>query len=525
MLYSVLVDRHNQHPDAVAQRLALLLRVSASQITAQLERGPLSVEVDIPLPTARAVHARLMRQGITARIVDQAGQHVELAPSAHAAAPPLLQGVSAPQASSNLWDDDLEGALNDLDFDAILTKSPQAPQGAPSQAPLNVAPQPVAPVKDPWGSILNPSEPISAQAASAPKPAAYEPEAQVVGWGALGIDAGERPLEHISEVEVIPEAFPPAMPAPMQPDFGAQPLVPLPATPSVTPRAPAFPVSQPKAQPTAASQGFDGQKLASAFAREPDSSKPFAPTGYTEQPPHSVEIAMVLEVLAPGSGHVYNGQPERMWSAATWFFLILPWVKNVRAVRTQAESIKGHKVPMPEDGSLARALKNAAIWYIVMVCTIMVLTMVVGAIVDRIIPPPVAPDLLRSMAADTGIRQAKQFVEGAVAPALGDAQQEFDRLERESMPASERAQRLFLLSLPSCEIRDLHVCKASMQRVVELDSTHPHAFSLMTWASLQSKGGSKQAMPDIGSQPLIDDLDDPLPTPPTPAPAPRETTP
>ena len=518
MLYSVLVDRHNQESDASVERLASLLRAPLAQLEAQLARGPVTLEADVPLHAARAARQRLVRQGVQAHIVDAHGAQIEPAPQA----PPEV----APAGASSLWDDDLAGAFGELELGlddlwggqaTVQAPEPSKPPKIPSLPTPPTPPERPEPEANPWGAILE--RPAQAPAERAPEPSLAEPPQEVsAGWGALGIDAHQRPLEPVSELDIVPEPEHKFIPrAPAMPDFGAQPLAPAPVQSAEQPVAPAgtgapVPASQERA--------FDGQRLASAFLPEPDVSRPFAPTGYTDQPPHSVEIATALEILAPGSGHVYNGQPERMWHAATWFFLIVPWVKSVRAARARAVSILEQTVEQPEDGSLGRALKHAAVWYVVAALGLIVVSSVVSAVVARVSAPETSLEESLALSLRTGVRQADLIVGAALEPARADAVREHERLDREAMPASERAQRLFRLSLPACEIRDLHVCKASMQRVVELDSNHPYAFSLMTWASLQSKGGPRQDMPSVGELPRVDD-----PAPSLPVPEPRDKTP
>lgn len=537
MLYSVVVEQQlNQDTrHQIAQKLGLMLRVSAAQIDTQLQHGPLTVEADLTLAEAREKQGRYVRQGIAAHILDEQGIWVE----STSAAPASPATTTPAQASVDLFDEDIQSALGTLDFEQMMAQladsgpnvgevvrpenltptdeeigasvnqlrdqlaPPQTPPATESRSPAqtsggwdailgtstsptstspSVPSQPAEPpVTSPasFGFGAEPSQPIQTPATPT-RP--QNPAAQSDGWGALGF-GGSAPLE--AEPEPVLPKVPAAQPTPM--DFGAEQVN--------------APQSVHDAVEIAQNRQFDADQLEQAFIEKPkaESAAPYAPKqdGYSDRPPHSVEIATLLAVFAPGSAQIYNGQPKQAWHYGTWFFLILPWINGVRDARKQAQKIATHHAPMPNDGTLASALKYSGIWYVIVIFITVFFSVSISKLVANLNKKPNV-ELHSPFLVNASIEGTQLIAAKAVDRATHILRSKESEAQKDKMSPEERAHRLFMISLPSCQIRNLAVCKASMERVTQIQSTHPYAFKIQVWASMQLKGAKVSPMPSVG---------------------------
>ena len=73
------------------------------------------------------------------------------------------------------------------------------------------------------------------------------------------------------------------------------------------------------------------------------------------------------------------------------------------------------------------------------------------------------------------------------------------------MSDEERAERLFLISLPECKMNSFVVCASSMKRVTQLNARHPYAFKIQVWAQLRQRTAEALPMPEVqGYQSILD---------------------
>ncbi|MFU8805472.1 MAG: hypothetical protein ACNA8W_16795 [Bradymonadaceae bacterium] len=71
------------------------------------------------------------------------------------------------------------------------------------------------------------------------------------------------------------------------------------------------------------------------------------------------------------------------------------------------------------------------------------------------------------------------------------------------MGDEERAQRLYIIGYEYCRRGDHTLCAEIMNRVNTLAGGSRNAFRLQTWASVRSRGGSQEPMPDVGEVPSL----------------------
>ena len=608
MRYAVIIKKHLLEPDhltPLAARLSSTLHAPAAQIEALLMRGPLTIEADLSSGEARALCARLARQGVQAQIIDELGAelHDAMAPAAQAAqaSPQPLATLDAPKPLHQVHpsaskpavktvalfdEDELEGALSGLLDDAFSApaqapaSSPASPASAASSAsPASTAAAPasaLAPTSPhalmgAWGQVLGlPSSPqlaadttaaawpeadvtavdgvdvarlvwsgadpdqtdplgsdpfAQARPPQAPAPGpAPAARAQTAGWEALWTTPALEPLPEPAQQKATPTSAPTSglhlAPAPVL-DFGAQPLHEAPA--QAAPRAdsswsggsasgaslsaPGAPASSRQATlPELASRRFDGEALTTAFGGDQDQDQPpYMPKGYDGRPPHSPEIAFALGVIAPGAGHVYNGDDAKALHVGAFFFLIKPWVMSARQARARARRIASYHSPRPQDGSLARAIRYAALWYGVVALIVSFFgwsASVIYARLNPVEPPPAPVDLaLVARAVGYALVARSQAVHDADR-ARHEAQVQWRQAQ---MSDEERAERLFLVSLPECQMNNIDVCVESMKRVTQLNPRHPYAFKLQVWASMRQRTSELVPMPEIpGYQSILD---------------------
>lgn len=87
------------------------------------------------------------------------------------------------------------------------------------------------------------------------------------------------------------------------------------------------------------------------------------------------------------------------------------------------------------------------------------------------------------------------------------------------MSDEERAERLFLISLPECKMNNFVVCASSMKRVTQLNSRHPYAFKVQVWAQLRQRTVEPVPMPEIQGYQSILDYENKVDLGPAPEPA------
>lgn len=493
MRYAVIVKKHIEAPGlkaSLAQRLAPVMGARAEQIEVLLARGPLTIEADMSRAEARALCERLVRGQIPAQIFDELGEEDLKLPEV---APAAIAPAAAPKRVSLFEDDEILSALDELDL---------------GHEAVNIGHEPEPPVSlGAWDQVLGrspaaspASSPVVDEPVVTPAPSAHVSG----GWAALGF--GE-----VEAAASTPTPATPPKPAPVQApamSFGAEPLAPEPApAPKPTPAPlPSFTPTPPTAEERATiaqARRFDGGTISDAFSPDQEPA-PYRPSGYNDRPPHSPEIAFGLAVLAPGAGHVYNGDHDAAMKAASWFFLIKPWIDSARSARLNAEKIAAYERAQPDDGSLLKAIKHAGIWYGAVAVIVGFFSWSLSALYQRVNKEEPKPVISSLVVADAA-RIASGYTAAAVASAWGELDKAEAQWREDQMSDDERAERLFLVSLPECRLNNFDVCAASMKRVSEINPQHPYAIKLQVWASLSANTRERVPMPEIpGYQDILE---------------------
>lgn len=541
MRYAVIVKKHIQEPGskpALAASLSAVLGARQEQILAMLDRGPLTIEADLSRAEARALCDRLLKRAIPAQIFDELGaEDLDVSASPPAATPvsvasPTLQAApKAPPKVSLFEDDEILEALEGLELGL----------GDASPPPVEPTPEPSA---NAWGQVLGGwSAPEVETPASVPAPtpsvaSAQERPASATsgGWASLGF-GGSAPLEEgvepaptlsLTPAPTRPEPTPPTPSAPL--GFGAEPVQ-QPSSPATAPKAPPEPISAPPlsaaagpvqsspAEPARRPDRFDGGAITDAFTGpDEDARPPYMPQGYDGRPPHSAEIAFGLSVLAPGAGQIYNGDNDKALGFGTWFFLVMPWIKSAKEARARAERIATYYAPRPEDGSLGRALRYAGIWYLCVTLTLSFFGWGISSLVERMNPKQEVK-IVPLVVVANGVRNASFNVKKAVEASWADLDEAEAQWKEAQMSDEERAERLFLISLPECKMNNFVVCASSMKRVTQLNSRHPYAFKVQVWAQLRQRTVEPVPMPEIQGYQSILDYENKVDLGPAPEPA------
>lgn len=511
MRYAVIVKKHILEPaskPALSASLSAVLGARQEQILTMLDRGPLTIEADLSRAEARALCERLIKRSIPAQIFDELGtEDLDVGSSLVTSSPPIASPAKTPPKVSLFEDDEILEALEGLDFGA------SAPVDASTAPPSQDEPAPVQ--TNAWGQVLGGWSAPSVEPAPAPAPREVERPAtsNSGGWASLGF-GGSAPLEERDAPAPTPQPKPSLNPTPpaVSPSaplgFGAEPVIaskpptsPQPQTPPspkpVTPVAPPVEVRRP--------DRFDGGAITDAFAGPDEGARPpYVPQGYDGRPPHSAEIAFGLSVLAPGAGQVYNGDAEKALSFGAWFFLVMPWIKSAKEARARAERIATYYAPRPADGSLGKALRYAGIWYLCVILTLSFFGWGISELIERMSPKQEVKVVPLVVVAD-GVKNATFHVKKAVEASwasLDDAEAEWREAQ---MSDEERAERLFLISLPECKMNSFVVCASSMKRVTQLNARHPYAFKIQVWAQLRQRTAEALPMPEVqGYQSILD---------------------
>ncbi|MEM1349847.1 MAG: hypothetical protein AAGI01_14895, partial [Myxococcota bacterium] len=536
--------------------LATELGVGEQAVEVMLSRGPLTVEADLTQPEARALVKRLQGRGIPSRALGP-GQDASRPVSG---SPP--QRVELFEQPTLDFVSDLQHAMDHAFDGQVAPGSVQPRFGVPAPAS-----EPLGPTGDPTTLLFSvpevPGEPEPAEALTQSAPP--NPEPMHGGWGAL-FPGMERPDAPASRAELdaastelwygsseLPQepvalglgasptlgAWRDVLPAdakapevrqePARLEFGQAPVLQedptdrLPAISSEPLKAPALRGLADERVPAATSTPRVAGKpdLIQVFAA--GEGEPHTPQGYDARGPHSASIAMTLSIFAPGAGQVFNGQDAEASHYGSFFFLIKPWIDSVRKAREDGQLIEDYKLPRPEDGNFARAMRYMAVWY----CMIAVVVYVFSWTAKRTIaqwdkdPGPTPEEIaLRYDALDAAAPPLYDALLRAGAAAKEAAEQiPPDELDLSKMSNEERATRLYIIGLEHCRANDYPACFEFMERVTKLDTSQHDAYRLQTWATMCIAGTTSE-MPEVEETRTLEEFDFEIDTGDGPAPLP-----
>ncbi len=462
--HAVVVEpsRYRGEPDELAERLAPLLRVPASQVAGMIARGPITVDADLDEVSGQRLLKRLDSLGIPADLRNGSGTTVSS--SGEPAAVAEMEGLMAAVGES-------------LDASGLSSASEPATDG--------------------WGAVLpGLSEP-------APIPASD------IQPGDVEVD--ERSASLIAEFEATARETPAAPPVEPSPRPEPKPRPPTPKQPPSrgVPGADKQPAPQPKQPPSngpPADRGFDSSIMAAALnPRDNPDRPPYAPKGFDSNPPHPAKLAAWLSALAPGAGQIYNGDDDDALDYGLTFWMIKPWIESVRHARRRGEKVSTYWLPRPDEGALFRALRYLGMWWLSVGFIGLVIFFLASWGWERATREPVievteAEIQMAFEDATTEVRLARI----AGLQALSEAQLSVPE-RRFTMPKGERAERLFIIGYRHCESRNYGSCESIMRRVASLRQQNAtQAFRLQAWASAARSGNVGKFPEVIGVETLTD---------------------
>ncbi len=256
------------------------------------------------------------------------------------------------------------------------------------------------------------------------------------------------------------------------------------------------------------SRAFAGEVLSGAIAQQEEARGPYAPVGFDPRPAHVPVISAILSGLAPGAGQVYNGQDALALKYSLQFWWIRPWIESVRQAREYGERIRDYQVPRPEQETLGRALRYAAVLYVCVIALVVAAGFAIGEVSERVARPQAVVVAAESVdvvgRAVTGVRFARVAANAAVHEFLDEqnkVKQEF------TMSAEERAHRLYVIGHSYCAAHQYTLCETTMRRVTSLGAGNRDAYRLQAWASMQIKQGTREPMPEVGEVPTLFELE------------------
>lgn len=469
-------------PAELARLLAPITGTGVAPLTEALSRGPMTVEADLSAADARALLARLSSMGVPAEIQPP-----------DAAAPGAIEPdrarvtdeVPRTRRSTMLGGKPMvTGEAIESGWGAVfpdLAATPPRPEPKP--------PRPAVPATPP---SLDELEDAAGPAAPTRRPMMTPP------LGQLHAAAAPREMTPPLEREVVGPASPAATPPP---------------TPPVQPRtadtSTSMPAASSKKQPIKPS-GFDPSKLSALMPEAEDDAgrPPHKPTGFDPRPEHHPPFAVMFAILAPGAGHVFNGDDDDALSIGLRFWMIKPWIDSVRVAREHAEKIRTHWAPRPPDGSGIRAFKYAFSWWLCVALIVAIAAWGIPALLGLINHKPHVEGITAEQIAST-LASAQTGVLGArvkALDALREASADLVAQPKFTMSEEERAERLFAIGYIECERKGYAMCEAMMKRVQELKPAYGPAIKLQAWASV-SMNGHRATMPDVGPVQTLSEIE------------------
>lgn len=253
---------------------------------------------------------------------------------------------------------------------------------------------------------------------------------------------------------------------------------------------------------------FDGSRLQEAFVGTEETRPPYQPKGFDRRPEHVPLLAAMLAVLAPGAGHIFNGQNARGQGLAVKGLLLWPWVQSVRESLDYAEKVRTYYAPRPEPGALRRAIVYGLRWWGFMLVVFAISFWSLFSLIEY-----------REAERERGWRLQFQevvfFGNDVVEDAILDAREAAENAEipeegkeedpRFSMDKSERARRLYIIGYHYCLAGEYSMCEAAMRRVTTLVRDNRDAFRLQAWAGIQANDPRDTSkMPEVAPVPSLE---------------------
>lgn len=480
-------DQWSGAPAELARLLAPLTGIDVAQLTDALARGPMTVEADLSPGAAQAIADRLVQLGVPAEI--------------H---PPTVPAAALPERGAVPTKQDVR-----LERARVTDEIPRTRRSTMmGHKPMVTGDIPEVEDDDDggWGAVFpdlanRPSKPAATPKSTAP-PSLDELE-------------GDEPIRELTPP--LQRQVEPSTPEPRAPEPPRVPRVPQPSAPSLAalesepvaspPPPPDPPPKQPKKQPLKP-EGFDPSRLAALLPEDEAEQPPFKPTGYDPRPEHHPPFAVMFAILAPGAGHVFNGDDEDALALGLRGWLVVPWVRSVRGVKEKAERIRTYWAPRPEDGSGIRAFKFVAAWWLCVSLIAASLAWGIPAIIRAVNTEPAVEGFTDEQiasvfeSAHTGVLASRV----KALDALEEASKGLQADPKYTMTDEERAERLFAIGYVECRGHSFSMCEAMMKRVLELRPAYRPALKLQAWASV-SLNGRKGPMPDVGEFATLSELE------------------
>ncbi|MEZ4458520.1 MAG: hypothetical protein R3E66_02090 [bacterium] len=514
--FAVIVEPHRwqRSTEELARLLEPVIGVSSPVLVSLLLRGPVTVETDLTHLGAQTLVNRLTAMGLPAAV--DAPEDVTLQDVPRRIPP------AQPQPSNAMHVDDMLAGLGIVDIEIADNLTVDSHFSAPTvESKVEHTPPSQPDVSPPTRrntSVLG-STPTTKSGGTA------RSEGEAAGWGALfpDLDAGDPTVQLKPEpatVELVPSQLGPPKPVslfeddvsvelplrgfasaqeppssihiPRENHVDSGPVTsPFGDPPVITPRAiePMDEAPEPPS-PTAV------RPLVDAFSGQED-RPPYAPTGFDDRDPHLPQLAMVLSILAPGAGQIYNGDDDDALDYGLRFWTIKPWIASARQAKRRAERIQGFWIPWPKPGSLFRALRYLLFFWIAVGSIVGIITFIVSTALERRIPQETGPTEADKTIA---FRDAHVGIVAARIAAL-DAMAEASQDQRESeyiLTDIERSARIFTVGYDYCQKNDFLRCEELMKRAYQLNRSESRAVRLQAWASLQARAPDGTKMPDVG---------------------------
>ncbi|MGM0555172.1 MAG: hypothetical protein ACQEVA_02235 [Myxococcota bacterium] len=502
--FSVIInpDAWDASLEELARAVAPMTSVRAQQLVPVLRRGAMTIDADLSREESNRLFERLASLDVPVRIVDGDGSVVR--ESSDGAEEPETPDTSAEQQTGDAREDLVpeldepeeeltepeggwEAFLGDVDVEDIEVAEPEAPESA--------APEP----KERRSSTMLGAPGSASAAPDKPAPTFELPSpSDAQQFGAEPSSATSSKATSSKEAASAGAGDEERSPPPQIPSRGVDGEPTARAAPSKPRRAPS--AEMPRAEREVAEQGFDASRMNAAL--DSDSERPpFEPEGFDDRNEHIPALAAALSFIAPGAGQTYNGQPDKSWEFGIRFALLVPWYKSVRQAWERAEKIRTYYAPWPVEGSLIRALKYAASWWIIVGGAVALLGFGGYASYHALTRPerPEITDADIQSAHDEARRQIRMARISGLDGVSSYLDERDAAGQRFTMSEEERVERLFRRGYQSCESRQYGTCEAVMKRVSSLSPKYRReAYKLQAWASMQRAPDSKdQPMPTV----------------------------
>lgn len=218
------------------------------------------------------------------------------------------------------------------------------------------------------------------------------------------------------------------------------------------------------------SEEFDGQRMAEALAGSDESEGRYG-HAFDGRAEHIPLFGALLSVLAPGAGQLYNGEEEKARAYARRFVLLRPWWESVRDAKEVGDEIHAGNRPKPEEGNIRRALRHLGTVYGAFFALLSLLW--VGTRIASEWGPTAGPDRQKVERREMAVAEAAHMLQQSrIRARTAAASHQRDAGRDDEDTAAERrrrASKLFRIGHRACRHHNYRECAETMDRVREID--------------------------------------------------------